>query len=124
MGIVFIPFTCLTSCGWLVHRILRIHLGLNYSFTLNKVYHIDSARVGNETRYINHGEGDEANATAISVLLWHKVYGPLSLIAYLEKLVLGDLRIAFYSCTSKLSRCRYFSRLTRHNRRSAKYQGQ
>jgi len=59
--------------------IMRKHLGLNYSFGLNSEYHIDSARVGNETRFINHGEGDKANATAI------------------KKLVLGDLRIAFYS---------------------------
>ena len=110
--------------GGFVHRILRKHLGLNYSFGLNEDYHIDSARVGNETRYINHGKGDEANATATSVLLWHKVSSPLSLIAYLEKLVLGDHRIAFYSCTSKLPRGCYFSRLTGCNRRSAIYQGQ
>ena len=67
MCIVFIPFTCLTFCGRLVHRIMRIHLGLNYSFTLNENWHIDSARVGNETRYINHGAGDKANAVATSV---------------------------------------------------------
>jgi len=78
-------------------EILRKHLGLNYSFGLNEDYHIDSARVGNETRYINHGKGDKANATATSVLLWHKVYSLLSLIAYLEKLVLGDHRIGFYA---------------------------
>jgi SET domain-containing protein len=49
---------------------LRTHVGLNYSFTLNSHHIIDSARVGNETRYINHGtEEDElANATAKSAL--------------------------------------------------------
>jgi len=60
-------------------EILRKHLGLNYSFGLNEDYHIDSARVGNETRYINHGKGDKANATAT------------------KKLVLGDHRIGFYA---------------------------
>lgn len=50
---------------------LRKHIRLNYSFTLNSRYHIDSARVGNETRYINHGsaENGQANSTAKSVLL-------------------------------------------------------
>jgi hypothetical protein len=94
---------------------MRKHLGLNYSFGLNLEYHIDSARVGNETRFINHGAADKANATALSVLLWHDVCSLLSLIAYLEKLVFGDLRIAFYACTSRLSGCFYFSRLTGHN---------
>jgi len=94
---------------------MRKHLGLNYSFGLNKIYHIDSARVGNETRFINHGGVDEANAAAISVLLWHDVCSLLSLITNLEKLVLGDLRIAFYAGTSGLSGCCYFSRLTGHN---------
>ena len=47
---------------------LRKHVRLNYSFTLNHNYHIDSARVGNETRYINHGsEDDTANSMANSM---------------------------------------------------------
>lgn len=94
---------------------MRKHLGLNYSFGLNSEYHIDSARVGNETRFINHGEANKANATALSVLLWHDICSLLLLIAYLAKLVLGDLRIAFYACKSKISGWGYFSRLTGRN---------
>jgi SET domain-containing protein len=45
---------------------LRKHVGLNYSFNLNQNSFIDSARVGNETRYINHGSGNNANAAARS----------------------------------------------------------
>jgi SET domain-containing protein len=50
---------------------LRKYVRLNYSFTLNHRYHIDSARVGNETRYINHGseEDEKANSMARSALL-------------------------------------------------------
>ena len=50
---------------------LRKHVRLNYSFTLNDRHHIDSARVGNETRYINHGleKDKKANSVAKSELL-------------------------------------------------------
>ncbi|KAI0297413.1 hypothetical protein BC826DRAFT_165885 [Russula brevipes] len=58
---------------------LREHVGLNYNFTLDKENAIDSARVGNETRYINHGEQKDANATGIA------------------KFVFGEARIGFYA---------------------------
>ncbi|KAI0280120.1 hypothetical protein BGY98DRAFT_965749 [Russula aff. rugulosa BPL654] len=52
-------------------EMLRKHIHLNYSFTLNHNYHIDSARVGNETRYINHGleKDGKANSTARTILV-------------------------------------------------------
>lgn len=55
---------------------LRKHVGLNYSFGLNNHHFIDSARVGNETRYINHGteENGLANATAKSAQLQNTVF--------------------------------------------------
>jgi len=58
---------------------LRNHVGLNYSFTLNSQYNIDGARVGNETRYINHANDDRANAHVVL------------------KLVCGDRRIGMYA---------------------------
>ncbi|KAH9164585.1 hypothetical protein EDB89DRAFT_2077985 [Lactarius sanguifluus] len=36
---------------------LRDHVDLNYNFGYNPSFYLDSARVGNETRYINHGSG-------------------------------------------------------------------
>ncbi|KAH9965545.1 hypothetical protein BGW80DRAFT_756075 [Lactifluus volemus] len=50
--------------------ILRKHVDLNYNFELNPNIHIDSARVGNETRYLNHGEEDSANAHATTKLVF------------------------------------------------------
>ncbi|KAH9047476.1 hypothetical protein EDB83DRAFT_1463277 [Lactarius deliciosus] len=38
-------------------RPLRDHVDLNYNFGYNPSFYLDSARVGNETRYINHGSG-------------------------------------------------------------------
>jgi hypothetical protein len=70
---------------------------------------LDSARVGNETRYINHAEGSKANATAISAALRPSGCGVCLLINCLEKLVFGDLRIAFYASKRVLySCCRHF----------------
>jgi len=101
---------CLSLCSCaqitrrrLACRILRKHIGLNYNFGLNNEYDIDSARVGNETRYINHAKGSKANATATSAPLLHNVCGLYLPIDYLEKLVFGDIRIAFYASKSKLS---------------------
>jgi hypothetical protein len=54
--------------AWLDHRILRNHIGLNYNFGINPLANIDSARVGNETRYLNHGTEDKVNARAESAL--------------------------------------------------------
>jgi len=45
---------------------LRKHVGLNYSFTLSQHYLIDSARVGNETRYINHGTEEDGRANSVA----------------------------------------------------------
>ena len=42
------------------------HLHLNYMFDLNHTFMIDGARLGNETRYINHASGDRANTAAMS----------------------------------------------------------
>jgi SET domain-containing protein len=50
-------------------RALRSHLDLNYNFGYSPESTIDSARVGNETRYINHAKGNLANAFAGSTLL-------------------------------------------------------
>lgn len=52
------------------HRKLRIHIGLNYNFGISPNTNIDSARVGNETRYINHGRDAVANARAESASMW------------------------------------------------------
>ncbi|KAH9974853.1 hypothetical protein BJV74DRAFT_183098 [Russula compacta] len=60
-------------------EILRTHVGLNYSFKLDGLHNIDSARVGNETRYINHAEEKDANAVAR------------------RKLVFGETRLGFYA---------------------------
>lgn len=85
---------------------LRTHVGLNYSFTLNNLHIIDSARVGNETRYINHGteEGGLANATAKSALRNTVFPVYLTFVAHchfsdLATLVLGEPRIALYAST-------------------------
>ncbi|KAF8488924.1 hypothetical protein F5888DRAFT_1909582 [Russula emetica] len=106
--ILYSPFMCLCSrldveyIGELLsvnddsdkREILRKHIRLNYSFTLNRHYIIDSARVGNETRYINHGS-EKANSTAKIVL------------------VHGEHHIALYASKSSRS-CpgRYYQRLT------------
>ena len=50
-------------------RALREHLDLNYNFGYDLKSNLDSARVGNETRYINHAKGRKANAEAGSTLL-------------------------------------------------------
>jgi len=42
---------------------LRNHVDLNYNFGYNRESNLDSARVGNETRYINHAKS-KANAEA------------------------------------------------------------
>ena len=47
-------------------RTLRTHLDLNYNFGYNPDYSLDSARVGNETRYINHGSDAEGLSNAIA----------------------------------------------------------
>ena len=88
----------------LVHRMLRNHVGLNYSFSLNSEVNIDSARVGNETRYINHANDDRANAHAVGALSRRNVCGLSSFMAYLVKLVCGDRRIGMYACRSNLFR--------------------
>ncbi|KAH9954772.1 hypothetical protein BC827DRAFT_1241027 [Russula dissimulans] len=48
---------------------LREHVDLNYNFGLTKKEDVDSARVGNETRYLNHGK-DKANAKAQKKLVF------------------------------------------------------
>ncbi|KAH9059795.1 hypothetical protein EDB87DRAFT_1562822 [Lactarius vividus] len=52
--------------------ILREHVDLNYNFGYSEDFSLDSARVGNETRYINHGsdEGGKANAEAGTKLVF------------------------------------------------------
>ncbi|KAH9164584.1 hypothetical protein EDB89DRAFT_2016838 [Lactarius sanguifluus] len=45
-------------------EILRKHVDLNYNFGYSKDFSLDSARVGNETRYINHGSDEEGKANA------------------------------------------------------------
>ncbi|KAI0259724.1 hypothetical protein BC834DRAFT_604325 [Gloeopeniophorella convolvens] len=60
-------------------EVLRKHLGLNYNFGLGADYNIDSARVGNETRYINHAPQAVANAEAAT------------------RLVFGEKRIALFA---------------------------
>jgi hypothetical protein len=49
-------------------RPLREHVDLNYNFGYDLLSNLDSARVGNETRYINHAKGKAANAEAGSAL--------------------------------------------------------
>lgn len=49
-------------------RSLRDHVNLNYNFGYDLESNIDSARVGNEMRYINHAKA-KANAEAGSALL-------------------------------------------------------
>lgn len=72
---------------------------------LNHSYIIDSARVGNETRYINHASDKDgkANATAKSARLQNNVSDDLSLISYPAMLVLGEPHIALYASTWRLS---------------------
>ncbi|KAH9025966.1 hypothetical protein EDB85DRAFT_1981141 [Lactarius pseudohatsudake] len=65
---------------------LRDHSDLNYNFGYNPSFYLDSARVGNETRYINHGSGGK-NGTANSV-------GE-------TRLVFGEQRVGLWACTSK-----------------------
>jgi len=54
---------------------------LNYNFGYSPAHSLDSARVGNETRYINHGsdKDDQSNAEADN------------------KLVLGEQRIGLWA---------------------------
>jgi len=61
---------------------LRRHVGLNYNFGVNPDVNVDSARVGNETRYINHGREGLANARAET------------------KLVFGEQRIGLFAVRS------------------------
>ncbi|KAI9444047.1 hypothetical protein H4582DRAFT_2190030 [Lactarius indigo] len=51
-------------------EILREHVDLNYNFGYSNTFSLDSARVGNETRYINHGSDAKANATADTRLVF------------------------------------------------------
>ncbi|KAF8273078.1 hypothetical protein EI94DRAFT_1783169 [Lactarius quietus] len=62
---------------------LRDHVDLNYNFGYSPAHSLDSARVGNETRYINHGsdKDDQSNAEADN------------------KLVLGEQRIGLWANT-------------------------
>jgi len=46
---------------------------LNYNFGLTEIHDVDSARVGNEMRYLNHGRDDEANAHAESAQLRNNI---------------------------------------------------
>lgn len=71
-------------------EILRKHIRLNYSFTLNRHYIIDSARVGNETRYINHGS-EKANSTAKIVL----VHGEHHIALYATRAIRAGEEILF-----------------------------
>ena len=101
---------------------LRKHVGLNYSFTLTQFSIIDSARVGNETRYINHGSNEDgtANAAARSALLWNNIPMCCHLFSDPAMLVLGEPRIALYSSMWTLSLKLSFSSRPAH---SARYQG-
>jgi len=54
---------------------LRKHLKLNYNFGYDPDYSLDSARVGNEMRYINHGSSAEGKANAdADTRLWGATY--------------------------------------------------
>ncbi|KZT66618.1 SET domain-containing protein [Daedalea quercina L-15889] len=44
--------------------IVQKHRHLNYTFTLNADHILDSAWVGNDTRYLNHAQGEGENTTA------------------------------------------------------------
>lgn len=74
-------------------EMLRKHIRLNYSFTLNSNYHIDSARVGNETRYINHGsdEDGKANSGARTIL----VHGEPRIALYAKRDIMPGKEILF-----------------------------
>jgi len=50
----------------LFSRDLRKHIFLNYNFGYNPKFTLDSARVGNETRYINHGSAKEGKANCVA----------------------------------------------------------
>lgn len=84
---------------------LRKHVHLNYSFKLNQHDLIDSARVGNETRYINHGsdENGTANSTARSGLSQNYFSVHCHSSSDLAVLVHGEPRIALYASKSNLS---------------------
>ncbi|KAI0341330.1 SET domain-containing protein [Trametopsis cervina] len=52
------------------------HTNLNYTFTVNNTQNIDAFNAGNETRYLNHAKGDEANVEAsISIVNGHQRIG-------------------------------------------------
>ena len=123
--ITFISRLFAWIAGWhLVYRMLRKHVHLNYSFTLNQRQHVDSARVGNETRYINHGseKEDKANSMARSARLLNKFLVHSYWFSDLATLVHGEHRIALYA--SKLIRSclgRHYERLTRIRPLTARY---
>ncbi|KAH9059794.1 hypothetical protein EDB87DRAFT_1809770 [Lactarius vividus] len=79
---------------------LRDHVDLNYNFGYNPSFYLDSARVGNETRYINHGTGGKkgtANSVGESVQLNVNSSRLLSLIYILARLVFGEQRVGLWA---------------------------
>ena len=62
---------------------LRKHVGLNYSFGLNNYHFIDSARVGCETRYINHCTEEQMSQQRVrycGILFFSGVLSPTGIL--------------------------------------------
>ncbi|KAF8268569.1 hypothetical protein EI94DRAFT_1139654 [Lactarius quietus] len=62
---------------------LRDHLDLNYNFGYNPNFCLDSGRVGNETRYINHGSDEQGESnTKAETRIWRAAYWILGWAIY------------------------------------------
>lgn len=60
---------CSHTAFW--RRYVGKHRGLNYMFGLDSEITLDAAFVGNETRYINHGDERDENVVARGVYTRH-----------------------------------------------------
>lgn len=80
---------------------IQTHTGLNYGFDLNAHTTLDSARLGNDTRYLNDarptGEPGEQENNCDARSMWHVFLYVLwsAHCVSLVRLVNGDHRIAF-----------------------------
>lgn len=78
---------------------IQKHTGLNYGFDLNAHLSLDSARLGNDTRYLNDarptGEPGEQENNCDARSMWHVFFMCCVHCFSLVRLVNGDHRIAF-----------------------------
>lgn len=50
-----------------IHSAVAAHTNRQYMFKLNSLFTIDGTTTGNESKYINHASGDNANVRAYGI---------------------------------------------------------